>query len=93
MFIFVFLPLNVECMEIKIGLITSEKDIVIGSSKNATLTNLYTNQIITKLNKQEAYIVENHLGLISLFNKLTNKTTGAFTGPVVLSAEKNGLVF
>ena len=93
MFIFVFLPLNVECMEIKIGLITSEKDIVIGSSKNATLTNLFTNQIITKLNKQEAYIVENHLGLISLFNKLTNKTTGAFTGPVVLNAEENGFVF
>ncbi len=85
-------PLAAYCKDIKIGLITTDKSVIIGSNQDGTLINSFTNNLITKLSKHEPYQVENINGLIKIIDK-SKKTFGSFRGPIKLIPNtKNGLV-
>ena len=80
-------PLCANCKEIKIGLITTEKPVIIGSNQNGILINSFTNNLITKTTKHEHYQVQNINGLIKITEKSKN-TFGVFRGPIKLIPEK-----
>ncbi len=85
-------PLNAFCSEIKIGLITTDKQVIIGSDLDGILINSFTNNLITKTSKREPYKVQNINGLIKITDKLNN-TFGAFRGPIkLIPNKKNGLI-
>ena len=79
-------------MNIKIGLITSDQNIKIGSDTNSRLINIFTNKEIIKIRKMETYLIKTVNGVISITNKLTDASIGSFTGPIELIPDK-GLVF
>ena len=82
-----------ECKELKIGLVTTNKEITINSSGKASLVNLFTGKEISKTKRYEYYSIVNKEGLLSTINKSTNLKLGAFTGPIELIPEdKNNLV-
>mgnify|MGYP001568735072 CR=1 FL=1 len=85
-------PLNAFCSEIKIGLITTDKQVVIGSDLDSILINSFTNNLIAKISKREPYKVQNINGLIKITDKFNN-TFGAFRGPIkLIPNKKNGLI-
>ncbi len=86
-----FLP--ADCKEIKIGLVISDKPIVIGANQDATLTNLSNNKEIIQTKKMEAYEVHNANGFISIIHKKTKTALGAFKGPIaIIPIKENSLV-
>lgn len=91
-FFFLFsLPLHAK--EIKIGLVTSQSQITIGSNIEGELVNLYNNRIITETKKSQVYVLQNINGLISVTHRPSNIKIGAFTGPVKLRGkDKDSLV-
>lgn len=80
-------PLTASCKDIKIGLITTDKPVIIGSNQNGILINSFTNNLITKITKREPYQVQSINGLIKITNKSKN-TFGAFRGPIKLIPQK-----
>ena len=91
--IFLF-PLQALSKNIKIGLITSESPITIGSDTDGNLINSHTNTTINKITKKDSYLIQNVNGLIKVIHKKSNAILGSFTGPIKLTPEKeNGLVF
>ena len=79
--------------EIKIGLITSNKEIIISSDEKSILINTFTNKEITKLKKYEQLVIKNINGHINIKQKSEHPSLGSFTGPVSLMPEnKTGLV-
>ena len=79
--------------EIKIGLITSNKEIIISSDEKSILINTLTNKEITKLKKYEQLVIKNINGHINIKQKSEHTSLGSFTGPVSLMPEnKTGLV-
>jgi stage II sporulation protein D len=95
-----FFPLIAYASDIKIGLVTSNKQIRVGSDVKADLIDLSkknnqaTQKTISIVNKRETLYVVNKNGRISVFNKTKNLNLGIFTGPILLKPNiKNGLVF
>src|SRR3990167_5875525 len=80
-------PLTASCKDIKIGLITTDKPVIIGSNQNGILINSFTNNLITKTTKREPYQVQNINGLIKITDKSKN-TFGAFRCPIKLIPQK-----
>ncbi len=91
--IFLF-PIQVLSKNVKIGLITSETQVTIGSDTDSSLINLHTNTIINKIKKKDSYVVQNVNGLIKVIHKKSNTVLGSFTGPIKLIPEtETALVF
>ena len=85
-------PLNAMSKDIKIGLITTDKPVIIGSNQDGILINSFTNNLITKLTKHEPYQIQNINGLIQITDKSKN-ILGAFRNPIKLMPErKDGFV-
>lgn len=78
--------------EIKIGLITTNGQILIGSNGKAKLINLFNDQIIRKTSSNELFTLENIKGLIKITDKSNNTSLGAFRGPVKLITEEKSYV-
>ena len=85
--LFTALPLSASSKDIKVGLITTDKPVIIGSNQDGILINSFTNNLIAKTTKHEPYQVQNINGLIKITDKSKN-TFGAFRGPVKLIPEK-----
>ena len=86
--------LNTFAKDIEIGLLTTKKPVKIGSDQNGILINLNSNEIITKINKRETYLVSNSNGLIKVSQNITKPPLASSTRPIKLIPEKqNGLVF
>ena len=83
----IIFPLSAHCKEIKIGLITTNESVIIGSNQNGILINSFTNNLIAKTTKHEPHQVQNINGLIKITDK-SKKTFGTFRGPVKLIPEK-----
>lgn len=80
--------------EIKIGLLTLQNQITIGSNTEADLVNLYNNQVICTVDSRKSYSVKRINDLISVLDNLINTKIGAFTGPLKLVPKtKAGLIF
>ena len=85
-------PLSANCQDIKIGLITTEKSIIISSNQNGILINSFTNNLIAKTSRHEPYQIQNINGLVKITGKSKN-SFGSFRGPIKLIPEKkDGLV-
>ena len=87
LFLLIAFPLNALSKDIKIGLLTTDKSVIISSNQNGILINSFTNNLITKTIKSEPYQVQNINGLIKITDK-SKKILGAFRGPIKLIPEK-----
>ena len=78
---------SAHCMNIKIGLITTDKQIIISSTQNSVLLNLSNKQEITKIKNKDSYLIENTNSLLRITNNNNKTKLGAFKGPVKLISE------
>lgn len=90
---FLLLDTPLEAKEVKIGLVTTQGQITVGSNTEGELVNLFNNRIITETKNFQGYLLQNINGLISVTYKPSNIKIGAFTGPVKLKGKsKESLV-
>ncbi|MBI1857841.1 MAG: SpoIID/LytB domain-containing protein [Candidatus Melainabacteria bacterium] len=82
-----------SAFEIKIGLATTDQEIIVSSTEESIFIDLANNQIISKLDKNKKCKLSKSDGLISISNTNNNHKIGKFTGPIqLIPINKNGLV-